>query len=253
MPALFIGHGSPMNAIEDNLFTRQWRTLTADIPTPKAVLCVSAHWETTGTKVAAMESPRMIYDMYGFPKELYEVKYPCAGSPEMAKAVQEAVVKAQIEADHTWGLDHGTWSIMAHMYPEANIPCFQLSLNKTRDLQHHYDVAAELAPLRDKGVLIVGSGNIVHNLRMISMNNSLPYEWAQNFDQKVKALINDGNHKDLINYKQYGNDALLSVNSAEHYLPLLYVLAQQQAGEKVQHSNEFVVYGSASMRCVRVG
>ena len=200
-----------------------------------------------------MDTPRQIYDMYGFPKELYDYKYPAPGSPEFAAAVQETVVKAQIEADHSWGLDHGTWSVLAHMYPEANIPCFQLSLNTTRDMQYHYDLAAQLAPLRDKGVLIVGSGNIVHNLRMMSMNNSLPYAWAKEFDDEVKARIAERDHKALINYTQFGQAAELSVNSAEHYIPMLYVLALQGANELVTQSNEFVVYGSASMRCFRVG
>ena len=191
MPAVFIGHGSPMNALEENLFTRQWAALTADIPTPKAILCVSAHWETKGTKVTAMKAPRQIYDMRGFPQELYDYKYPAPGSPDVAAEVQRMVLKTKVEADHSWGLDHGTWSVLAHMYPQANIPCFQLSLNSTRDLQYHYDLAAELAPLRDKGVLIVGSGNIVHNLRMMTMNNSLPFQWAKAFDDEVKARIID--------------------------------------------------------------
>lgn len=253
MPAVFVGHGNPMNALESHRFTEQWATLAREMPTPKAILCVSAHWETIGTKVTAMKAPRQIYDMTGFPQELYDFNYPVPGSPEFAALTQETVLKARIEADHSWGIDHGTWSVLAHMYPKADIPCFQLSLDKRRDLQYHYDLAAELAPLREKGVLIIGSGNIVHNLRTLSMDNSLPYVWAKRFDDKVASLITDGNHQALINYKQFGQDAELSVNSAEHYIPLLYVLALQAKGELVRQFSKVVMYGSAGMRCVQVG
>lgn len=237
MPVLFMGHGSPMNAIEDNTFTRGWKSLMAGVPTPKAILVISAHWETSGTKVLAVDKPKMIYDMYGFPEPLYQVKYPAAGAPELAQDIKERVKYTEVLLDHEWGLDHGAWSVLVHMYPNADIPCFQLSLNYTRDLQWHYDLAKELAYLRKKGVLIVSSGNIVHNLRYMRNMFDKPFDWALEFDAKVEELINKGDHQSLINYKALGSSAEIAVNSAEHYIPLLYSLALQQGDEKITYIN----------------
>jgi len=255
MPVLFMGHGSPMNAIEDNSFTRGWKNMVKDIPTPKAILVISAHWETQGSKVVAVDKPKMIYDMYGFPKKLYEVTYPCDGSPDFANEIQKSISYTNVELDHEWGLDHGAWSILVHMYPDASIPCFQFSLNKTRDLQWHYDLAKELLFLRKKGVLIVGSGNIVHNLRYAQYMYNKPFDWALEFDAKVEELIADRNHTALINYKTLGEAAQISVNSAEHYIPLLYCLALQQKNEKViytNHADKETLIGSF-MRCLKIG
>lgn len=237
MPVLFMGHGSPMNAIENNSFTQGWKNMVKDIPTPKAILVISAHWESKGTKILAVDKPKLIYDMYGFPKELYAVKYPVAGSPELAKEITENVKFTEVGLDHEWGLDHGAWSILVHMYPDASIPSFQLSLNYTRDMQWHYDLAKELSYLRKKGVLIVGSGNIVHNLRYMAYMNEKPLDWALEFDAKSEELMNKGDHASLINYKALGSAAEISVNSAEHYIPLLYTLALQQKDEKITYFN----------------
>lgn len=253
MPVLFVGHGNPMNAIQDNKYTQGWFHATKDIPKPKAIVCVSAHWETNGTKVFSAPSNRMIYDMYGFPKQLYEVQYPSPGDPELAQYVKELVTKTQVSLDETWGLDHGAWSVLVKMYPDATIPCFQLSLDKTRNLQHHYEVAKELAALRNKGVLIIGSGNIVHNLRYAKFGDVPPYDWAVEFDEKIKSLINNRDHTSIIDYKKLGESAILSVNSAEHYIPLLYVLALQEKEDQITHFNEGIDFGSGSMRCVKIG
>lgn len=253
MPVFFVGHGNPMNAIEENDYTHGWEKLASSIPRPKAILCVSAHWETQGTKVLTVDKPRMIYDMYGFPEKLYQVKYPCDGAPELAKEVIEQVHETKVVEDTTWGLDHGTWSVLVKMYPQADIPCFQLSLDRTRDLKHHYQVAKELAFLRKKGVLIVCSGNIVHNLRYARFGDVQPYDWAIEFDEKVKELILKGDHQSLINYQALGESALLSVNSAEHYIPLLYTLALQNKNDSLSFANEQIAFGSGSMRCVKIG
>lgn len=255
MPLLFMGHGSPMNAIEDNAYTQGWKNMVKDIPKPKAILVISAHWETTGSKVLAVDTPKLIYDMYGFPQKLYEVKYPCEGSPDFADEIQKSITHTNVELDHEWGLDHGAWSILVHMYPDASIPCFQFSLNKTRDLQWHYDLAKELAFLRKKGVLIVGSGNIVHNLRYMQYMYNKPFDWALEFDAKVEELIADENHAALINYKSLGEAAEISVNSAEHYIPLLYILALKTKNEKVvytNHADKETLIGSF-MRSLKIG
>lgn len=254
MPVLFMGHGSPMNAIEENPYTNGWRKMVKDLPTPSAILIISAHWETAGgTKVFAGEKPKMIYDMYGFPQNLYQVKYPSAGSPELAQEISATI--SEIAPTHEWGLDHGAWSVLVKMFPDASIPCFQLSLNRTRDLQWHYDLAKQLAFLRRKGVLILGSGNIVHNLRYLRIFNQPAPDWALSFDHTVTEAIKKGDHQPLIQYHKLGTAAQISVNSAEHYIPLLYTLALQEKGEPVTFSNhdiEETLLG-VSMRCVRVG
>lgn len=256
MPVLFMGHGSPMNAVEDNPFTSGWRTMVQDIPKPKSILIISAHWETSGkTKIFAGEKPKMIYDMHGFPQNLYEVDYPCEGSPILASEIVKQVGLTNIVPTHDWGLDHGAWSVLVKMYPDASIPCFQLSLNNTRDLQWHYDLAKELLFLRRQGVLIVGSGNIVHNLRYMRQFYQPAPDWALEFDAKVVERIKDRNHQDLINYQKHGKSATISVNSAEHYIPMLYALALQEKDEEVTFSNHDIdnTLLGKSMRCFRVG
>lgn len=256
MPVLFMGHGSPMNAVEDNPYTKGWYSMVQGIPTPKAVLIISAHWETSGqTKVYAGEKPKMIYDMHGFPQNLYEVNYPCDGSPALADQITKQVQFTDVAPTHDWGLDHGAWSVLVKMFPDASIPCFQMSLNTTRDLQWHYNLAKELSFLRKQGVLIVGSGNIVHNLRYMRQFYDPAPDWALEFDARVVDRIKDRNHKDLINYQNYGKAATISVNSAEHYIPMLYALALQEKDEDVTFSNhdiEDTLLGK-SMRCFRFG
>lgn len=255
MPVLFLGHGNPMNAVEDNIFTKGWREAVKDIPKPKAILCISAHWETYGTKVLAHPSPKMIYDMYGFPQKLYEVKYPAPGSPHFAEEVMERVNFTRIELNHKWGFDHGAWSVLTHTFPEADIPCFQLSLNRTRDMQWHYDLAKELAFLRRKGVLIVGSGNIVHNLSNFGALSKKSPEWALAFDAKSAELLKNGNHRGLINYQQWGQAAMLSVNSAEHYIPMLYAAALRDKEDDFAFFNHALHDNlmATGMRCFKIG
>ncbi len=252
MPVLFMGHGSPMNAIEDNDFSRGWIEAAKAIPRPKAILCISAHWETRGLGVTAMGKPPTIHDFGGFPPELYAMQYPAPGSPEVARRVGELIHSAPVIPDQRWGLDHGTWSVLCRMYPEADIPVVQLSLDRTQESPFHYQLGQELRPLREEGVLIVGSGNIVHNLRLISWDGE-PFDWAVDFDRRVKDWILSGNHDPIIHYEKQDRAAELAINSAEHYLPLLYVLGAMQPGEPVSFFNEQVFAGSLSMRCVRSG
>lgn len=253
MPVLFVGHGNPMNAILENEFTEGWKESAQNLPTPNLILCISAHWETKGTRITAMEHPRTIYDMYGFPKELYEVEYACPGSPELAQNVSENIESHKIDPDHEWGLDHGTWSVLTKMYPEANIPVVQLSLDRTLSPQEHYNLATQLSYLRRKGVLIIGSGNIVHNLRMADLrNDDQPYDWAIEFDELSRDLIKAGEHQKLINYKTLGHAANLSIPTAEHYLPLLYTLALQEKDDSISFFNEQIAFRSGSMTSVKI-
>lgn len=255
MPALFIGHGSPMNAIENNDFTRTLTKLGQTLTKPKAILCVSAHWMTKGTYVNISPNPKMIYDMGGFPKELYEVQYPAKGSPEMAKQTQNMATKTTIFDDTQWGFDHGNWSVMKHLYPEADIPLFQMSIDYGKPMQYHYDLAKELSDLRNKGVLIIGSGNITHNLGRVDFSglDAPVQDWAQEFDTKVKQYINDENHQALINYEGMGKTASLSVPEPSHYIPLLYTLGLQGKGEATSYIYEGFHYGTLSMRAVKIG
>lgn len=255
MPVLFIGHGSPMNAVEDNPFTRGWKKMVEGIPTPKAILCISAHWETQGTRVLSSQNPKMIYDMYGFPQKLYDLKYPAPGAPKLAESVANRIKEPTVLLDDGWGFDHGTWSVLAHTFPDATIPCFQLSLNKTRNLQWHYDLAQQLGFLRQRGVLIVGSGNIVHNLRYMRQMFQPSPDWALEFDEKSTQLILDRNHKQLINYLELGSAAEISINSGEHYLPMLYTLALQEKDEDLvftNHGQHDTLIGTG-MRCIKIG
>ena len=252
LPVMFIGHGSPMNAIEDNEFSRAWIEAGKILPTPKAILSISAHWETQGTQVTAMVKPRTIYDFYGFPPELYSQAYPAPGDPGLAREIQDLIGKEEISLDVTWGLDHGTWSVMKRLFPDASVPVLQLSLDLMKNAQAHYDLGQKLLPLRDEGILIIGSGNIVHNLRMVVFEDKA-YPWAQEFDEKVKKWIQDGNHEPIIHYEKQGMSAELAINSAEHYKPLLYVLGMKVEGEPVSYFVEKVWGGSISMRALRIG
>lgn len=254
MPVLFVGHGSPMNAVEDNPFSRGWAEAAKALPKPKVILCVSAHWLTRGTYVTAMEKPRTIYDFYGFPQKLYEVNYACAGSPETAEDVKKAVTKVEVKPDFEWGLDHGTWSVLNRMFPAADVPVLQLSIDYYQPGQHHYDLAKELSSLREKGVLILGSGNIVHNLGLAKFEqNPTPYDWAIEFDNLSKQLIESREHSKLITYDKLGEAARLSVPTPDHYYPMLYALALQQKDERLEFFNEQLAFGSGSMRSFRIG
>jgi 4,5-DOPA dioxygenase extradiol len=252
MPVLFIGHGNPLNAIEKNEYHNTWIELGKTLPAPIAILCVSAHWLTRGSKVTAMEKPKTIHDFGGFPAELFAQRYPVNGSPEFAKETQAMVTKTKVEADFEWGLDHGAWSVLLPMYPKADIPVFQLSLDYLQPPQYHYDLAKELALLRRKGVLIIGSGNIVHNLGMMNPGGK-PYDWAIEFDEKIKKFIDDRHHTAIIQYQKLGNIASFAVPTNEHYLPLLYALALQEKEETVSYFNEKCDMGSVSMRSLKIG
>jgi 4,5-DOPA dioxygenase extradiol len=257
MPVLFIGHGSPMNGIENTEFSRRWTQMAKEIPMPKAVLVVSAHWFTKGTKITAMDFPKTINDFGGFPQALFNVQYPAPGNPVLAKETAELLHSAHVELDHDWGLDHGAWTIIMHMYPEANIPVLQLSIDYTKGPQYHYDLAKELHALRKKGVLIIGSGNMVHNLRMVAWNKlndqEYGYDWAKNINEKFKSLIRDDDHKPLINYSTLGKDALLAIPTPEHYLPLMYTLGVKSNKDNVSCFNDKAVGGSLTMTSVKIG
>src|SRR5512133_857691 len=257
MPVLFLGHGTPMNAIEENEFVRGFRNIEKTIPKPAAVLCISAHWETKGTYVTAMETPPTIHDFGGFPEELFNVQYPAPGSPELARQTQEIVTKSQVCLDMNWGLDHGAWSVIRHMYPKADIPVIQMSLDYFQAAQYHYELASELASLRNKGVLIIGSGNIVHNLRMLAWNklneDNYGYDWAIEAGSKMKELILNDNHNELITYRSLGKAFELAVPTPEHYLPLIYALALKDKKEPVSLFNDKIVAGSLLMTSVKIG
>jgi 4,5-DOPA dioxygenase extradiol len=252
MPVLFVGHGSPMNAIEDNVFSRGWRDIAGTLPKPAAVLCVSAHWETEGALATAMVDPRTIHDFGGFPQELYRVRYPAPGNPPLAEEVRDLVRNSRVGLDREWGLDHGCWSVLRRMYPRADVPVVQLSLDFTRLPRAHYDLARELAPLRRRGILIVGSGNIVHNLGRVVLrgddfNEPFGLDWALEAAAQIKILIDEDRHDELIAYDQLGPAVGLAVPTPEHYLPLLYALALKEAGEKIVFFNDQPVAGSLTM------
>jgi 4,5-DOPA dioxygenase extradiol len=254
MPVLFLGHGSPMNAIEENEFVAGFRNTASKLPTPSAILCISAHWETKGTFVTAMENPKTIHDFGGFPKALFDVQYPAPGSPELAAETKKIVQKTEIGLDHHWGLDHGAWSVIKHLYPKADVPVIQLSLDYTKPPQYHYALAKELAALRRKGVLIVGSGNMVHNLRMVAWDklnvSGFGFDWAMEASEKMKQMILDGNHLGLANYVNLGKAFQLAIPTPEHYLPLLYTLALQEKNDAISLFNDKAVAGSLTMTSV---
>ncbi|MEI8049591.1 MAG: 4,5-DOPA dioxygenase extradiol [Bacteroidota bacterium] len=254
MPVLFVGHGSPMNAIEQNEFTKGWQSVTKSLPKPKAILCISAHWETRGTFVTAMAKPPTIHDFGGFPPELFAVQYPAPGDAELAKETKNLVGKTGVGLDEKWGLDHGAWSVLKVMYPDADIPVIQLSLDYTQSPQYHYDLAKELASLRKKGILIIGSGNMVHNLRILDWNKTdQGFDWAQEASAKFRKLIVENDHNQLINYRELGHAVELAVPSPEHYLPLLYALAVKEETEEISFFNDKTVMGSISMTSIRIG
>ena len=247
MPVLFIGHGSPMNAIEDNEYTRSWRSIAERIPKPEVILSISAHWFTKGTKVMNEEKPKTIYDMYGFPKELYEVIYNSPGSPSIAKVSKELISK-ETEYDNSWGIDHGTWSVLVHMYPDRDIPVFQISIDANAPSEAHYKIGKELRSLREKGVLIFGSGNIVHNLRLVDWHKeNTGFDWAYEFDNYIYENIKTKNHNNIINYNKLGEIAKLAVPTPDHFYPLLYTLGALDEEDKVSVFNKSCVLGSLTM------
>jgi 4,5-DOPA dioxygenase extradiol len=257
MPVLFIGHGSPMNAIEKNEFSKSWHNLGKSLPLPKAILCVSAHWETAGTFVTAMPKPQTIHDFGGFPNELYNVQYPAPGSPELAYDVKNSISETEVRLDDKWGLDHGSWSVIRNMYPKADIPVIQLSLDYRKTPQSHYELAKELNSFRKKGILIIGSGNIVHNLGRIAWDHTndpeYGFDWALQANDIFKKLILDDNFKELINYKMLGKEVQLAIPTPDHYLPLLYALALKEQNEDLSFFNDKAIMGSLTMTSVRIG
>jgi 4,5-DOPA dioxygenase extradiol len=257
MPVLFVGHGSPMYAIEENEFVQTWRGMGDTLPLPKAIICISAHWETRGTQVTAMQQPKTIHDFGGFPRELYDINYPAPGNPELAKETINLIKSSSVLPDEKWGLDHGTWSVIRRIYPKADIPVIQLSLDYNKSPKQHYELAKELESLRDKGVLIIGSGNIVHNLREVAWDKpddqEYGYDWTIEANETVKKLISDNKHNELINYKSLGKAVDMAVPSADHYLPLLYALALKKEDEEVSFFNDKAVMGSLTMTSVKIG
>jgi 4,5-DOPA dioxygenase extradiol len=252
MPALFIGHGSPMNAIEDNAFTRGWRETAARIPKPRAILCVSAHWQTRGVGVTSSARPRTIHDFYGFPQPLFDVRYAAPGDPGLAGQIAQMVKSGKVHLDPGYGLDHGTWSVLKVMYPDADIPVLQLSLDTTQPGDFHLRLGRELAPLRDAGVLVVGSGNIVHNLREFSFRDPAPLDWASRADAVVRARIEHEDHAALADWNSLGPDVLRGIGGPEHFVPLLYALAQREPGEPIRFFNDSVI-SAISMTSLQIG
>ena len=255
MPMLFIGHGNPMNAIEDNEYSRKWQALGKNLPRPQAILSISAHWLTPVTRVTGMPFPKTIHDFGGFPKSLFDVQYPAPGSPEFAKLTQELVTTSHILTDDAWGLDHGTWSVLLPMYPAADIPVFQLGIVYEQSPAYHYQIGKELIKLRDKGVLIIGSGNLVHNLGMVDWHGGAKtYDWAKEFDSRFTGWINDNDHTSILNYQKIlGHTAELAHPTNDHLLPLFYILGLQQKGEKITYFNDKFEMGSISMRSIIIG
>ncbi|MFX1389109.1 MAG: 4,5-DOPA dioxygenase extradiol [Promethearchaeota archaeon] len=260
MPVLFIGHGSPMNIISNNKFTEDLKKLGKTLPKPKAILVISAHWLTSGTRILCSDNPRIIYDFYGFPKELYEIKYPAQSDSKLARMISERIKSSNILCDNEWGYDHASWAILKHMYPNANIPVLELSLDygfnrwDLKPIEYHYHLAKKLAFLREMGVLIIGSGNIVHNLGIIDYHVDAPImEWAEMLDSEVKQHILNYDHQKLINLEKMGNIGKMGIPTWDHYLPLIYAIALQEKGDPVQFVHEGFQHGSISMRCLQIG
>ncbi len=256
MPVLFLGHGSPMNAIEENEFVTGFRDIATKIPKPRKILCVSAHWETNGVFVTAMDKPKTIHDFFGFPKELYEVQYPAPGSSDLAKEIVGIISKTNVGLDYQWGLDHGCWVVLKHIFPDADIPVVQMSLDYTKNAQFHYQLAKELSLLRRKGVLIIGSGNMVHNLGMISWNNidwpEFGFDWAIEASNRMKKFILNNEHQQLIDYESQGRNFKLAIPTPEHYLPLLYMLALKNEEDKIMLFNDKPFAGSITMTSLKI-
>ena len=254
MPVLFLGHGSPMNAIELNEFSMGWQEAGKSIPRPAAIICISAHWETRGTFVTAMENPQTIHDFGGFPKALYDVRYPAPGDPGLAGETKNIITSAQVGLDYSWGLDHGAWSVIRHLYPAADVPVIQMSLDYNKGAEYHFELGSQLRALRNKGVLIVGSGNMVHNLRMIEWNK--PEEgsdWAVEANALIRKLLLAGDHDKLVHYERLGQAVKLAIPTPEHYLPLLYILAMSNRDEKITLFNDKEIMGSLSMTSLKIG
>ena len=252
MPAVFLGHGSPMNAISDTPYSRAWKALGQALPRPRAILCISAHWFINRTAVTAMPNPPTIHDFYGFPKALHDVHYPAPGDPELASEIAELLTPLAVELDQSWGLDHGTWSVLRHTHPLAEIPVVQLAIDETKPPQFHYDLGRKLAPLRDRGILIVGSGNIVHNLRVLDFDAKSVYEWASRFDEFFRSALEARDHATIINYEKHP-DARLAAPTPDHYLPALYIAALQRDSETVQFPVDGIDAGSIAMRSFSFG
>jgi 4,5-DOPA dioxygenase extradiol len=255
MPTIFFGHGNPMNALLNNVYTRGWKTVGRDIPQPKGILSISAHWYIRGTSVTSMFVPQTIHDFGGFPPELYHVRYPAPGNPELARRVQTLLAPTAVNLDQEWGLDHGTWAVLCHVFPQADIPVIQLSIDATQAASFHYDLGKLLAPLRDEGILIMGSGNLVHNLHAYAWGKRpvKPFDWATRFEKRVRELLRAGETDPLVAYEKLGNDAQLSIPTPDHYLPLLYVIALRREGEEISFPVEGIDGGSISMLTVQIG
>jgi 4,5-DOPA dioxygenase extradiol len=255
MPVLFVGHGNPMNALADNAYTQGWRTLGASLPRPKAILCVSAHWYVPGTPVTAMPRPRTIHDFGGFPSELFQVTYPAPGEPTLARRVQQLLAPLAVPLDESeWGLDHGAWSVLVHLFPRADVPVIELGIDETKPASFHYDVGRRLGALRDEGILLLGSGNLVHNLHAYAWGRHVaePYDWSLRFEARARSEIEAGNDPALVDYEALGQDARLAAPTPDHYLPLLYVLGARRSGDRVTFPVEGVDGGSISMLCVKL-
>ena len=257
MPVLFLGHGSPMNAIEENQFVQGFRNISREIPTPNAILCISAHWFTRGTKVTAMDLPPTIHDFGGFPEELFAVQYPAPGSPDLAQEAATLLLPAEVQEDHSWGLDHGAWSVIRHLYPDADIPVVQMSIDYTKPPEYHFELAGRLQKLREKGILIIGSGNIIHNLRMIDWQNintvGAGWDWAIEAREKTNNWILDGNFRNLIEYQKHGTALQAAIPSPDHYLPLIYSLGLKNKSDELSLFNDELIGGSLSMTSVKIG
>jgi 4,5-DOPA dioxygenase extradiol len=257
MPILFLGHGSPMNAIEENQFVEGFKKVGKTIPKPNAILCISAHWLTKGTKVTAMDLPPTIHDFGGFPKALFDVQYPAPGSPELAKETQQILNPIAVELDDSWGLDHGAWSVIKHLYPNADIPVIQMSIDYNQPMKYHFELANKLQSLREKGILIIGSGNIIHNLRMVDFANmdkdNYGYDWAIEVREKINSYLLDGNYNPLIQYEKQSKAFQLAIPTPDHYIPLLYILGLQQKNEQLSLFNDKLVAGSLSMTSLKIG
>ena len=255
LPAIFFGHGNPMNAVLNNSYTEAWQRIGAEVPKPKAILSISAHWFVSETGVTIATAPKTIHDFGGFPRELYRVQYPAPGDPQLARRVQKLLAPVEVKLDNSWGLDHGTWSVLRHVYPDAAVPVVQLSIDENRPASFHFEIGKRLAPLRDDGVLIVGSGNLVHNLHAYAWGRHMPdpYDWALRFENEAKNMILAGEFKPLVDYEKLGKDAELSVPTPDHYLPLLYVIGARQQGDIIRFPVEGIDGGSISMLTVQIG